>query len=115
MNHTAIFACGLLLPALAPGAQSPKSLDSSVIYTIKIPAGSTATGETEQSVTLASSHPRELPDSPIPKASTDDNYNRRGTWRDSDNPGPLNFNRPAPSLGRAMRNPGVLTSSALLA
>ena len=120
MNKAVVFLCGLLLAAAALGAQSTQT-DSSSIYTTKIPQGlvltrsGTVGEESEPSTDLASSHPRELPDSPAPKASPDDNYNRRGTWRDSDNPGPLNFNRPEPSLGRAMRNPGVLTYSALLA
>jgi hypothetical protein len=116
MSKTAIFVCGLLLPVIAVGAQSPKTSDSSAIYTLKIPDGSTVSEGSEQSIALASSHPRELPDSPAPKPSTDDNSrNRRGTWRGSDDRGPFNFDRPEPSLGRAMRNPGVLTYSALLA
>jgi hypothetical protein len=120
MNKTAIFLCGLLLPAAALGAQSPQHSDSSASYTAKIPdqfkptRSSTAGEQSESSTGWLSSHPLdELPDSPTPKISADDNYNR-GTWRGGD-PGPLNFNKPEPSIGRAMRNPGVLTYSALLA
>src|SRR6266404_4479014 len=104
MNKTARFVCGLLLPAVALGAQSPRSSDSP-----RVSEGS------EQSIGLASSRPRELPDSPTPKANTDDNSSRLGTWRGSGDPGPFNFDRPEPSLGRAIRNPGVLTYSAVLA